>query len=79
MPHHEHTRGKSMQNLIQFLLKENIDNSIEIAKLHSIIQDHVSMDKDDSKNLDKQTNKLCDKIDKNIELLKRFSDENYIK
>jgi len=66
-------RGKALQNLVKFLLKENIDNSFEIAKLHSIIHHNVKMKRKQRKKFKKETIKLLDKINENVKIYKKLN------
>lgn len=62
----------ALQNLIKFLLKENIDNSIEIINLQVFIHKNVKMKKKDNKKLLKRINRLVDKVKRNVKFLEEI-------
>lgn len=76
MPSSNEQQSQALQKLVKFLLKENIDNSFEILKLHEIIHDNIKMKKKKKKKFEKQTSKLLSKIDDNIKLFRRISKRN---
>ena len=69
-------QSQALQKLVQFLLKENIDNSFEILHLHEVIHENLKLKKKKIKQYEKETNKLLTRIDNNMKLFRKISKQN---